>query len=363
VLAGAVSWAALLSSWLGGDLLADEIPIASGHVSVDVTQAVPETLTFTVPDKFEGFSWVPDAADHPLAKFGQQISVQVEVQSSVLETDWQVQIAWFQIQEWVHDEVAQSVEVTAVGLGQIAADAKFTAPQAPQTTDTFVSAFTRLLPTSLGVNFDPALADRALPQSFQWDQDRLGALYDIADAWPARLRVDEFGTVQVLPPLPLITTPQLVFTQGERGTLISAPQSDTRDQIYNVVVVQSSATDDPAMTPIQAVAQVTGGPFDPTGPYGAVVRYYSSPLVTTVVQCQSAAKQILRQSLLPAMTKDATIAPDPRIELDDTVKIVELTDPADPDSDPLVTLGVVVGYTLPLTVEDGAMTVTVGQQI
>lgn len=363
VIAGAVTWQANVSSWLGGNLLADQIPVTTGDLTVDVTQQVPETLIFTVPEETEGFSWVPSGPSDPLGKFGQQISLQIEVTSPVSQQDWQVQVGWFQIQDWQHDDVAKTVEVTAVGLLQIAADDAFITPAAPISTDTFVSAFTRLLPTSLGVNFDAALTDRALPQSFQWDQDRLGALYDIADAWPARIRVDAFGTVQVLAPLSNTVTPTLTLQQGVRGTLISAPQNDTRDQVYNVVVVQSSATDDPALSPIQATAQVIGGPLDPTGPYGYVVRFYSSPLVTTIAQCQSAAQQILQQSVVPALSKVATIAPDPRLDLDDPIQLIQLTDPGDADSDLLATAGWIVGYTLPLTVADGAMTATVGSQV
>jgi hypothetical protein len=141
-------------------------------------------------------------SDHPLAKFGQQVDLQLDVTAPVSSQDWQIRLGRFQIQDWAHDDTSGIVTVTCLGLLQIASDAKFRTPQVPRSGDTFVSAFTRLMPDGLGVNFDAALVDRALPQSFQWDQDRIGALYDIADAWPARIRVDQYGTVQVLAPLP-----------------------------------------------------------------------------------------------------------------------------------------------------------------
>lgn len=354
-LAGGVSWRPVLSSWLADSLLADAIPAISGRFSFDVTQQIPERLTFVVPEVVDGVSWIPEDPSAPLARFGQQVSLIIEVTSPISKQDWQVQVATLQVQDWQHDDVARTVTVEAVGLFQIAADASFITPEAPRTTDTFVSAFTRLLaPTGLGVNFDASLVDRSLPQSFQWDQDRLTALYDIADAWPARIRVDEYGTVQVLPPLGDISSVVMSFTQGDRGTLITSPSSDTRDQVYNVVVCTSSATDSPSRAPVQGVAQVVGGPLDPAT-YGAVVRYYSSPLVVSAAQCQAAAQALLQQSILPAIAKIATIAPDPRPEVDDPVGVVQFR-----DDEQVVTFGYVIGYDMPLTVDDGEMQVTVG---
>ncbi len=354
-LAGQVTWRPVLSSWLQDLLLSDTIPAIAGSYSVDVTRQVPEHLTFVVPEVVDGVSWIPNSPGDPLARYGQQISLIIEVTSPISQQDWQVQVATLLIQDWQHDDLAHTVTIDAVGLLQIAADASFITPEAPRTSDTFVSAFTRLLaPTGLGVNFDPSLVDRALPQSFQWDQDRLAALNDIADAWPARIRVDPFGTVQVLPPLGAITSSVMTFTDGKNGTLISAPSDDTRDQVYNIVVCTASATDDPTRAPVQGVAQVVGGPLDPST-YNPVVRYYSSPLVTTAAQCQAAAQAILLQSILPAAAKIATIAPDPRPEVDDPVQVQQFR-----DGEKVVTFGYVLGFQMPLTVADGQMQVTVG---
>jgi hypothetical protein len=200
------------------------------------------------------------------------------------------------------------------------------------------------------VSIDPALSDRACPKTFQWGDDRLAALYDIADAWPARVRVDDGGTVTVLPPLSGTPDPVVTLTDGQRGTVVSAPRRDTRDGVPNVLVVRSSATDDPARAPVQAVAVVASGPLTPDT-YGEVVEFFSTPLAVTLSQCKATAETMLATRTRPSVQRVVTCAPDPRVDTDDPVLVVR---GADTD------LGWVIGFDLPLTLDGGAMTVTVG---
>lgn len=394
VLAGAAGWAPLVSAWKGGTLLAAQVPIESGRLSVDSRQEVPERLTFTVPEWAPaieggpGRSWVPDSPDHPLAHFGQFVSVDIRVQSALQQTEWVTRLGRFVIQSWDHDDAAGLVQVECVGVLQRALDARFRTPESPRAEGTFESEFRRLVVAGVPVEVDPSLVDRPVPTSFQWPEDRLAALYDIADAWPARLRTDENGTVRLLPPLAEHPEPVLRLTDGERGTVISAPRSAGRDGIYNVVVGRSSATDDPAKAPLQAVREVLYGPLAPAE-YGEAVRFWSSPLATTYDELAAAADTMLRNSVRPAISQRVTLAPDPRIELDDALELVRgrVTDirlttkvtqtgfgtqpfglspfglgaiDRSTTESGVATRGWVVGYELPLTVHDGPMTVTVG---
>lgn len=363
--AGALTWSPLVSSWDSlGNLLADQIPVTSGQLTSDVTQAIPERLTFYVPSWADGFSWIPSGSDHPLAKFGQQINLSIFVTAPVSGTQWVVPIGWFPIQTWDYDDDPTSglIEVECTGILQLANDDTFTTPVVPRSTDTFVSMLTRLMPNGVPVNFDAGLADRPLPQSFQWDTDtsRLSAIYDVADAWPARVRTDQYGTVQLLPGL--VDPPAVILTlqDGPKGTLIGAPVSDTRDGIYNVYPVSGSQTDDSSLAPVTSVAQVSGGPLDPST-YGRVVApTWSSPLITTQAQADAAAVAKLQQSIRGSLNRAAQIMPDPRVDIDDAVEVHQ-----NPQGlqDELVTRGYVNGYTLPLVVTDGAMTVNVGSEI
>jgi hypothetical protein len=327
VLAGVFSWSCQVSSWRAGVLLAAEVPIVGGSLSGDASAKVPERVDIVVPEKgWDGTrtrSWVPGAdAYHPLAKYGQQLDVVITVTSSVTGASGSVSLGRFQVQSWDHDDVARQVRVEAVGVLQRAADARFLAPEAPRPGGTFASELARLAPAGVPVEFDGALVDRPVPQSFAWDEDRLGALYDLADAWPARLRVDSAGTLRVLPPLPDLADPVLTVADGVRGTLVSAPTSDARDSIPNIVVFRGSDTDDPARAPLTGVvARVPGGPMSPEE-YGEVVEFFSSPLVRTVAQAQAAVNTRLANAQRPARQRVVSCVPDPRVELDDAMEVL-----------------------------------------
>jgi hypothetical protein len=355
VLAGAAGWVPTAASWLDGALLAGSIPITGGRLSAAVTSKVPETLNFTVPEYVDGVSWVPgDDPRHPLARFGQQIDLSIDVISSVTGEVAHWRLGRFQVHDWQHDDLARTVAVTALGVLARVQDARFMTPEVPRTGGTLGTEFRRLMIPGVSVMIDGGLDDRPCPQSFQWSQERLDALYDICDAWPARMRTDRWGTINVLAPLPAVPDPTVFLTDGEGGTLVSAPRTDTRDGLYNVVVGTSSATDTTAMTPIRAVAQITDGPFavtDDGAGYGQVVKYWSSPLVTSQGQMQKSVDTMLIEASRPAVTVTVHCAPDPRISLDDAVSVTRAG---------AVYWGFVIAYDLPLTIDGGSMRIDIG---
>lgn len=350
VLAGAARWWPTVSSWRGTDLLAESVPIIGGRLAVNGDQQVPERLTFTVPEDADGRSWVPEDFLHPLAHYGQYVTADISVQAAVTGEVTSSRLGRFQIQSWEADDDGL-VSVECVGLLQRAMDARFRVPQVPRPTGTLVSEIRRLMVPGVPVVIDPALADRPVPQHFVWDDDRLGALYELADAWPARLRVDQHGTLRVLPPLPAQPVPVLSWTDGEGGAVVRAPRSGSRDGVHNVVVARSSGTDQPGRPPLQAVA-VTGEHALRPDTYGEVVRYWSSPLATTTAMLQSSADSLVASANRRARPQIVRVLPDPRVELDDPVRVTR---------DGRTTVGWVTGYDLPLTVDDGDMTVRVGR--
>ncbi len=342
-LASAVSWRPMVSSWLGGSVLADEVPVVSGKVTWTVDQEVQASLSLTVPEQtVEGgrtVSWVPDSPEHPLARFGQVLDVSVMV-AGVL-----VRLGRFKIMDW--SDQGGRVEVRAAGMLQSVADDRLLSPTGPRRGGTLRSEFARLVPSYMTVQFDPSLVNRACPKAMEWDEDRLAALYEIADAWPARLREDSWGGIRVLPPLPDTPTPVLSLTDGEGGTVISAPTSDSREGVYNVFVARSSADGVEA----QAVARVESGPMAASGEYRPVPKFFSSPLLLNAAQCLAAARKMRDESVRSSRIRKVELAPDPRIELDDPIELVTGKGTKRERRD----WGYVVGVELPLTVGDGAM--------
>jgi hypothetical protein len=353
VLSGFPGWRCLVSSSRGGRSLADDVPILKGRVVTKVESAgVSERLTITVP-RFYGRDWLPGAQiDHPLARYGQELQVSVVVESAATDQEWTTRIGRFLITDWDDDDTGV-ITVTGASLLRRVADDRLTSPMQPRVGGTFVSEARRLLPPGMSAAFDSALVDRPCPAGMSWSEDRLAALQEIADAWPARLRTDEWGQVRFRAPLAEVPVPVLTFTDGTRGTMISAPRSDTRSGAYNVIVARSSNA---GREDVQAVVAQATGPMAASGEYGAVTKFWASPLLESFGQAQAAATTMLRNSTLPAQTLPVRLLSDPRIELDDAVQVVRTTEAGDP----VPVWGWVTGVDLPLTVNDGDMRVDVG---
>ena len=337
-LASAVSWRPRVSSWLAGRLLADDIPVLSGRLTWDASANVPDALKMVVP-RFDGRrDYLPTSPDAPLARFGQQLDVSIEVAGV------DVRMGRYLIVDWDYDE--STITVTAAGLLQIAVDSRFLSTVAPRAAGTLRSEFLRLLPEQMSAQFDPRLVDRAVPKAMSWSEERIDALWDIADAWPAVLRPDPWGQVLVKPAVAVSTRPVLSVKDGEDGTVVSVPRGDTRDGAYNIVVARSSADGVDA----QAIARVTSGPMN-VATYNPVPRFYESPLLRTVAQCQATADAMRDDSARQSSVLKVTMVPDPRPELDDTIGVTR---------DGELFLGVVVAVDMPLTVADGDMRVDLG---
>lgn len=346
LLSGYASYKAVISAWRGGELLTPEpIPLLSGNVTASVAQQVSERLTLRVP-RWDGRDWSPGTdVSHPLARFGQELSVAIRVGSSVSDLEYDTQVGRFLITDWSADET--SVSVTGAGLLQRVADDELVSPMTSRADGTLVSEARRLLPLGMFAGFHPDLVDRPCPPT-EWGEDRLAALYEIAAAWPARLRMDPWGQVQFLPPLPDAPSPVVtVQNYHPRGTLLSATRSDTRAGGFNRVVMRSSA---PGMQGIQAVTEQRTGPMSVDPPYGAVTTKETSPLLTTTEALFRASNAWLRKSLLPTRVIPVRCLADPRLELDDPVEVIH---------DGKLDWGWVVGYDLPL-VADGEARLDVG---
>jgi len=327
-----------VQSWLGGTLLAEDIPVIGGRLTWDASNNVPDQLTMTVP-RFDGITdYLPATADAPLARFGQQLDVTITVAGV------DVRMGRYLIVDWAYDE--STIRVTAAGLLQIAVDSRLLEPTAPRDDGTLRSEFLRLLPQQMSVQFDGGLVDRGIPRSMSWDENRIDDLWEIAEAWPAVLRPDAWGQVLVKPPVQPSITPLLSLTDGEGGTVIAVPRADTRDGAYNIIVARSSADGVAA----SAVATVTSGPMN-IATYNPVPRFYASPLLLTDAQCQATADAMRDEATRKSSILQVTMAPDPRPELDDTVGV---------NRDGVLDLGVIVAVDMPLTIWDGDMRVDVG---
>ncbi|GAA1065196.1 hypothetical protein GCM10009574_028090 [Streptomyces asiaticus] len=319
VVQGSYTMQVRAESWLGGQLLADNIPIADGGENRDRSLNVPEQITLTVPRRDQGFDWDPgtDPA-HPLAAFGQQLRIDygVDVGNGI---EW-INRGWFLITESSTD--GDTVSVSAAGLLTLIDEAALVAPFQPSSTDTLASVIRALAEPALTVSFDGGLTDRAVPFGMQWDSDRLGGITEVLDAWPADAIVTEDGYL-FIGPVGDSGSPVLSLTDGTGGTVIRWQGSTSRDGAFNVVVAQG---EDTAGNQLVGVAYDTdpnspfvwGGDFNPLPvPYS-----YQSSLLTTVAQCRKAAASTLLRLRRTASRKLAvTMVPHPGLTTGDIVSL------------------------------------------
>ncbi|MDG4790368.1 DUF5047 domain-containing protein [Micromonospora sp. WMMD1102] len=310
-----------VESWLGDELLSDAVPVDSGGEETDRTSNVPERVTLTVPRRYRGESWTPIAADHPLAANGQRLRVQLGIELAGGTVEW-FQRGWFLIEESAVD--GDSVSVEAVGLLALIDEARLVTPYQPS--GTFVSTLRGLVEPALTVVVDPALTDRSVPSGLNFDDDRLGAVMELLDAWPADAMVTPDGYLSVVPAVQSQDS-VLLITDLAGGTIIEATGGSSRDGAASVVVARGTASDGGQ---VQGVAYAQSGPTRISGPFNPlpVPFYYESPLLTTAGQCSSAAATILaRRMRETAVELNVEMVPHPGLQAGDTVRVSTVDHP------------------------------------
>lgn len=355
VLAGAHTWEPRVDSWLGTTWLG-QVPVTGGSVTWSASQQVQGSLSLTVPRTASAVpgadvrDWTPTDLTSPLACAGQILHVSVTVGSTVTWQTWTVPLGRFLVTEWQVD--SSTVKVTGKSLLHRVEEDRLTSPTAPRVGGTLASELRRLVGGHMGVVIDPGLSDRGCP-SMSWGESRIDAVYEIADAWPARLREGSDGLLYVMPPDP--TGPGRAMMDGVGGTVVGAARSAKRDGVYNRVVArgQESTGGDSGAPAFQAVADQTEGPLSVTGPYGVVTKFFSSPLVTSQAIAEKTARSLLATAVRRQITVPITHVPDPTISLDDQITVTTQ------DMDGLPTLtrtGQVSAVEIPLLYSDTART-------
>jgi hypothetical protein len=307
-------------SWLDGQLIADNIPIADGSETRDRSLAVPEQISLTVPRREGGYDWDPGTdPEHPLAAYGQMLRIDYGVDIGG-QFEW-INRGWFLVTESSTD--GDTVTVNCQGLLTLIDEANLVAPFQPSTTDTLGSVIRALVEPALTCSFDGALTDRTVPLGLQWDSDRLAAVTEVLDSWAADASVTEDGFL-FIEPVSDTGSPVLAITDDRAtGTVVRWQGSTTRDGAFNVVVAQG---EDASGNQIQGVAYdgIGNSPYRYGGPFNPLpVPYtYQSSLLTTVDQCRKAAAAKLKLLRRQAFRRlGVTMVPHPGLVPGDIVAV------------------------------------------
>jgi hypothetical protein len=331
-----------VESWRADELLEDDLPVDSASEDTDRSLRVPERLTLSVPRLVRGVSYAPTTFDAPLAAYGQRLRVLLGVGGRGTETEW-IERGWFLIHE--AEPSGATVTVTGVGLLTLIDEARLVSPYQPA--GTLGSTLRSLLEPAITVDLTAAPTDRSVPSTINLEEDRLGAVLEILDAWGADASVGADGVYRVIP-ADQSTSPLLTLSRAT--TAIDAAGASTRDVGHNVVVVRGTAADGGQ---VQGVAYETTGPTAYGGPFNdlPVPYFFQSPLLTTVDQCTKAAVTVrdrLRRANGQRFSVNVVI--DPRLQVGDVVALDA--------TDYQIDAAVIEALRLPYTPGAGAMTLT-----
>lgn len=352
---GSFRYRARCFTTLDGRLLADNLPIISGQEEYDEALSVPERVTIAVPRVINGVSYEPTSPASALAAYGQRLHVQLGVDVGAYGTEW------FNRGEFLITNSkanGDQVDVTAVGLLELIDEARFITPYSPA--GTIAGVLRNLIEPALPLLIDSALVDRATPGAsagINYDEDRLGAFWEVVDAWPADAMITPQGYLYVFPEsvggrdwnLFSVNRADSPFDQA---TIVRNQASSTRDGVFNVVVARGQTSDGGQV--YSAVFDTSGSASRYGGPFNKfpVPYFYSSPFLTDRQATLAAAQKIMRRKQrLSFASYDVTCVPVPILTGRDGVWLVDGTAELEQAETPTV----VEALTLPYTADGGEM--------
>lgn len=193
--------------------------------------------------------------------------------------------------------------------------------QFPETSPAGASAFDEIRRfTNMAV--EQTVADVPLPSLKTWEAKqggRLDAVMELGKILGGQAVVNSRGAWVIIPDE--IGEPVATLRLGELGTVLDVADEIETDTVYNEVV---GSFEDANGNPFYSIARVTSGPLSVDGPYGVHTRYYSSDLVKTQAQGDTAVQSVLDQSI-GSQQYDVQIQChiNPLVEIGDVVGLAE----------------------------------------
>ena len=290
-----------------------------GSVQVDRAQAIRRTCTVTIADP----SLIPRTPTDQLATYGARLRIRRGVHFGDGSSEL-VPLGVFRLDSVSGDVNDGPVTLSGKDLAAFIQDDKFTTPW--RSTGTVIAAITALVQRSLpDAEVVATIADAAIGQrTFDIEADPWAACQEIAAAAGAEVYPSPEGTftISTLPDI-LTTTPAWEIAAGEGGSYIRANRGMTSDQVFNGVLARGENTAD-GVAPVSYLAtdSDTSSPTYWGGPFGRRPMFYSSPTLTTLGACTSAATLKLAQAKAPNASGDISSLPNPALEPGDVLRIV-----------------------------------------
>lgn len=307
-----------VDAYRGAVLLASDLPISGGSVTVDGGSQVRRTLSVTIADPSLDPKVDPLAV---LAPFGSDLIVKRGIRFPNGTVEW-APLGRFRI-ESVQAAVAQdAIAVTGSDRAAYVKDARFTAITQSNTSNTVVAEITRLLTEALpGLTVTNLTTATNSTPSVYWERDRWEAIEQLGQAIGADVYFDPTGNGVIAPAPAISNTPAWWVDAGELGVMVNGGRETSREYTYNGVVASGESGGD--TPPVTATVWDTN-PASPTywlGTFGKKPYFYVSPLLTTGAQCTSAATSMLNRVRGMIRQLDLSCVPNPALESGDVIRV------------------------------------------
>lgn len=219
------------------------------------------------------------------------------------------------------------IDITAYDMGQAVADDRFLSPRAMSGVTKKAAIETLLEEVTGALTIVGTVASDTL-YPVTWDKDRDKAVIELATALGCWWWWGESGGWYLSPvPVPTTTPASASWVVPAHIGVVDSTGDASREGTYNAVAASGNTPQGETTTPPFGVAY-DDDPTSPTywdGPFGHKPQFYSSPVLTTNAQCESAAASILARS--QGLTRGLTLAMPghPGLEPGDTISFASGT--------------------------------------
>lgn len=311
-------WSTKVNLYRGAEVVAEDVAITSGSVTVDGTSNVRRTLDLEVADPDLLTLLDPYAVDARVwrgLRYGNNL------------TEW-CPVGVFRLWDVQQTEPGSSITVNAQDWGALVDGDQFLHPDASPKNVTVVSEIERILE---GAGF-PGLVDQTgstelVGERLTWEEGRWDAINALAASLDAVVYFNQIGTPVLAPDQP--GDPVWTVDAGETGVLVKTAASVTRDGVYNCVIAEG---EHPNGNPVRAIVKdldpssPTYWRDDPTaGGFGHSVRKENNAAWNTQAKVSRAATRLLRQSIGKIRTVDVSAVPNPALDAGDVISVVHLS--------------------------------------
>jgi hypothetical protein len=297
----------------------------SGDVQLDAGADIRANLDLEIsatdPDTGENL-W-PDRSDSTLTLYGaHEIFAERGIAYGGGSIEY-VSLGYFRIDNVEQDDAPDGpIKITGSDRMSMIVDSMLTEPIPFVAADTYGEIVEDLVLDAYGAaviewdddtETDPIGRSGLIEDRYGWIKEALTGVGKVA-------YFDHRG-ILVIKSAPSATLPVWTVARGERGVLVSAGRSLSREGVYNGVLATGESID--TEPPVRALAVDTGAD-SPTlwgGPFGKIAREFASPLLTSTGQCELAAQTVLRRSLGLPYNVDLSAIPNPALEPDDPIII------------------------------------------